>query len=163
MVQENFPWCWPILATWPYAVRFFFVFFIKTLPGKCIASRGKKLVRLKYSSLLDLYKFSAVIISYCRFRGRRYAIAAFTLIATAPNQYQLTLAISRIESRYSLADTFYLYTPPDLFSFALPPAQYSTGRWQPYPSTGLISRSSIPRRTACRAFVTPNFLTTLDI
>ncbi|AIA45782.1 hypothetical protein L085_01590 [Serratia sp. FS14] len=85
----------------------FFVFFIKTLLGKCIDSRDEKLVRLKYSPLLDLYKFSVVIISYRRDRGR-YAIAAFTLIVTEPNQYRLTPLISRIERLYSLADTFYL-------------------------------------------------------
>lgn len=71
----------------------FFCIFIKKLPGKCIALRGEKPVRLKYSPLLDLYKFSMVIISYRRDRGR-YAIAAFTLIATVPNQYRLTPAIS---------------------------------------------------------------------
>ena len=53
-----------------YVVRFFFIFFIKTLPGKCIALRGEKLVRLKYSPLLDLYQFMQVIISHRRNQGR---------------------------------------------------------------------------------------------
>lgn len=126
MVQENFPWCWPILATWPYAVRFFFVFFIKTLPGKCIASRDEKLVRLKYSPLLDLYKFSVVIISYRRDRSR-YAIAAFTLIATRPTQYRFNAR--HFPNRKTLfASRYFLHLDVSrLISSAQSLPQYSTG------------------------------------
>lgn len=48
----------------------FFCIFIKKLPEKCTALRDEKLVRLKYSPLLDLYQFMQVIISYRRDWGR---------------------------------------------------------------------------------------------